>query len=107
MKKTINGKTYNTETARELACWTNTIHSRNFDHYTETLYQRRDGSLFIHGIGGPDSKYAVRVGNGYSGGQDLRPVSKAEAIASVREYANTSEIPSILEEIEGTEAVNE
>lgn len=56
--------------------------------------------------GGPDSKYAVRVGNGYSGGQDLRPVSKAEAIASVREYANTSEIPSILEEIEGTEAVS-
>lgn len=108
MKKTIKGKTYNTETAKELACWTNTLRSRDFDHYTETLYQREDGSLFIHGIGGPASKYAVWVGNGYSGGQDIRPVSREEALSVVQEYANASEIPFIIEALDSArEAVNE
>ena len=99
MKKTINGKTYNTETAKELATWTNTIYSRDFNHYSETLYQRRDGSLFVYGVGGPESKYAKWVGNGYSGGKDIQPVTKEEAIALVVERANGSEQESILEEI--------
>lgn len=99
MKKTVGGKTYNTESAKELATWTNTIYSRDFDHYSETLYQRHDGSLFIYGVGGPESKYAKWVGNGYSGGRDIWPVTKEDAIALVVERANKSEQETIIEEI--------
>ena len=97
MKKTINGKTYNTEKAKELASWGNGGRPRDFDAYSETLYQMKDGSLFIYGVGGPDSKYAKPVAGVWSGGKDITPVSKSEAIQLIKENANRSEQESIIE----------
>ena len=71
MKKIINGKTYNTETAKKLANWDNEIYG-SFDSIEETLYQKRTGEFFLAGEGGastirPPQKTAQKVG------QELSP----------------------------------
>ncbi len=57
MKKTINRKVYNTETA---ALIKNKTYSFFGDPagYEETLYKTAKGEYFVYGIGGAESKYA-------------------------------------------------
>ena len=48
MKKIINGKMYNTDTAKELAGWSSPGGRGDFSHYEETLYQKRTGEFLLH-----------------------------------------------------------
>ena len=63
MKKVINGKMYNTETAERLAEWDNGRWG-SFDACSETLYRKRNGELFLHGDGGCRSPYSKFSGDG-------------------------------------------
>lgn len=75
MKKIINNKKYDTETAR---CVGSNSYSypRDFNWFEETLYCKRTGEYFLLGEGGPASKYAERVEqNSWSGGKQLIPLS--------------------------------
>ena len=75
MKKIINGKRYDTDTAKELG-YTQYSNRRDFHHYVETLYRKNTGELFLHGIGGPMSKYAEMTGqNCWSGGEKIIPLT--------------------------------
>ncbi len=75
MKKIINGKMYDTDTAKRVG---STFHGdglRDFRHYEETLYKKRTGEYFLHGEGGPMSRYAESVGqNQWSGGEKIIPL---------------------------------
>lgn len=76
MKKIINGKLYDTETAKEIFCWSNNRSTRDFSHCAETLYKKRTGEYFLHGVGGPMSKYAESCGdNSWSGGSKIIPLT--------------------------------
>ena len=56
MKKTINKKVYNTETAAVVK--TNTVsYFGDPAGYEETLYKTKKGDFFVYGIGGAESKY--------------------------------------------------
>lgn len=56
MKKTINKKVYNTETATEIK--TKTVsYFGDPAGYEETLYKTAKGNYFVYGVGGADSKY--------------------------------------------------
>lgn len=56
MKKTINRKVYNTETASLIK--TNTVsYFGDPAGYEESLYQTKKGDYFVYGIGGTESKY--------------------------------------------------
>lgn len=80
MKKIISGKVYDTDTARELGSWANAGHWGDFGHMEETLYRKKTGEFFLHGEGGPATKYAEAVGqNEWSGGARIMPMSFAEA----------------------------
>lgn len=80
MKKIISGKVYDTDTARELGSWANAGHWGDFAHMEETLYRKKTGEFFLHGEGGPATKYAEAVGqNEWSGGARIMPMSFAEA----------------------------
>ena len=68
MKKVIEGKVYNTETAEELHDWSNHYPCSDFKACSESLYRTKKGAFFIAGSGGPLSSYAVPCGNGYGGG---------------------------------------
>lgn len=56
MKKIINKKTYDTETAKEV-CTYSYVFAGDFRKVTETLYRKKTGEYFLHGIGGHASKY--------------------------------------------------
>ena len=84
MKKIIDGKLYNTETATEVAVWSNGPDYRDFHHVAETLFRKRTGEYFLHGSGGPMSRYAVSCGqNSWGGGEKIIPLSFENA----REWA--------------------
>ena len=65
MKKVIDGKLYNTETAEEIANWSNSYGYSDFNHCKETLYRTKKGAWFIYGVGGALSRYNQAVGNAY------------------------------------------
>lgn len=92
MKKIINGRMYNTETAELVAEYWNGLPTNNFKYVSEELYRKDAGELFLFGKGGPLTDYAVSVGdNCYGGGERIRPMD----IDSVKQW---------LEDTDNTEA---
>lgn len=92
MKKVINGKMYNTETAKALAT---SYHGTpgDFSYYEETLYKKKTGEYFLYGIGGAASPYSQSCGqNSWSGGDGFEPLTEnavykwAEKNISADEY---------------------
>jgi hypothetical protein len=79
MKKLIDGKLYDTESAERVALWRNVLDRTNFRYCREELYLSSGGRWFIYGTGGPKSKYSERTAGGRSGGEDIRAVSEDEA----------------------------
>lgn len=89
MKKVIDGKTYNTETAEFLASWWNGCSTTDFGYCSENLYRTKKGTYFIEGVGGALSKYARSCGhNSRCGGEDITPLSEFEAREWVEANAN-------------------
>ena len=96
MKKIINNKVYDTDTAKKLGSWENMYDSRDFGYFSEALYQKRTGEFFIYGEGGPMSKYAKTVGtNQWSGGERIMPVTMAEAQEWAENHLSADEYESI------------
>ncbi len=87
MKKVIQGARYDTSTAREIGSWSNGYYPGDLYHCTETLYQTKSGKYFLHGSGGPASKYSRQTGsNSWSGGEEIVPMSPAAAAKWAEEY---------------------
>ncbi len=53
MKKIINGKTYNTDTADFI----DSVYPNGFSNWTEELYKKKNGEYFLYIKGGPYTKY--------------------------------------------------
>lgn len=100
MKKIINGKMYNTETAKALCCWDNGFGCGDFQHAEETLYKKRTGEFFLFGEGGAMSKYAQPDGNGWCGGSEIEPLTEAEARKWAEKKATADEYIAIFGEVE-------
>lgn len=84
MKKIINGKLYDTETAKEVGLRAHGEGPRDFHYFVERLYRKRTGEYFLHGEGGPMTQYARTVGqNQWSGGEKIMPLDYQAA----REWA--------------------
>jgi hypothetical protein len=82
MTKAIkNGMVYDTEQSEKITGYSNGGTTRDFSHVRETLYKTDNGNYFIHGRGGPKTKYAVSQPNGTSGGHEIKPVTEDEALA--------------------------
>lgn len=91
MKRIINGKKYDTDTAKFLG-YAGYSHPGDFGYWRETLYVKKTGEFFIHGVGGPMSKYAHRTGlNEWSGGEEIIPLSPEEARKWVEENLDADE----------------
>lgn len=56
--KIINGKRYNTKTAKKVACYSNGYPYTDFGYFCETLYRKKTGEFFLHEDGGAFTKYA-------------------------------------------------
>ena len=96
MKKIINGKVYDTETAKRLGWYENTYNVRDFHYCCETLYRKKTGEYFLHGEGGPMSRYAEASGmNSWSSGERIMPMTYAEATRWAEENLDGDEYEEI------------
>ena len=94
MKRVIDKKMYNTETAEQLGHYWNGLGPSDFRNLEETLYKTKKGVYFIHGSGGPLTKYAVAAGsNSTSGSDQIIPLSRREAI----QWAEDNEVTNLFE----------
>ena len=90
MKKVINGKLYNTETAKEIAYDEAGCGSNDFNYYCETLYITKSKNFFLAGEGHAMSRWAQSCGTSSWGwGSNIEPLTKEEALAWC-ERANVS-----------------
>ena len=61
MKKVINGRMYNTDTAKLVASYANGGGWGDFHHFEEGLYQKKTGEFFLHGEGGAKTAYSRQI----------------------------------------------
>lgn len=95
MKKIINGKRYDTDTAKNLGS-AGYSHPGDFNYWRETLYRKKTGEFFLHGIGGAMSRYARSTGlNEWTGGEEIRPLSLEEAQKWAEKYLEVEEFERI------------
>jgi len=100
MKKIINGKRYDTDTAKELT-YTSWSNRTNFGWWCETLYRKNTGEYFLHGEGGPASRYAETIGqNTWSGGEKIIPLSIEAAQKWAEEHLSADEYEKIFGAVE-------
>lgn len=103
MKKVINGKRYDTDTAREMASASSTEGRSDFHWWEETLYRKSTGEFFLYGQGGPASRYAESCGqNQWSGGSRIMPVSLETAQKWAEEHLDADDYEEIFGAIEET-----
>jgi len=83
MKKIINNKRYDTDTAKYTAdtgSLEQGIGPSDFNFWSETLYQKRTGEFFLYGEGGPLSKYSQPYeNNGSQSGAKIIPLTIDQA----------------------------
>lgn len=100
MKKYINGKKYDTETAKAVGSWSNNRSYRDFSWCEETLYRKKTGEFFLHGEGGALSRYARQAnGNMRGSGEEIRSLTFEEARTWAEENLDGDEYEEIFGEI--------
>jgi hypothetical protein len=88
MKRIIDGKIYNTETATLIADISPRYESRNDFNWEDTkLYRTRKGQWFLAGEGGARSRWSHPIGNGSTAGDGLELVQEYEAQQLVGQHA--------------------
>lgn len=96
MKKIIKNKCYDTATAKERGSWSNGLGYRDFAWCEETLYQKKTGEYFLHGAGGPMSRYSRSVGgNTWESGEKIIPMTLEEAREWAEEHLDGDEYEAI------------
>lgn len=100
MKRIINGRRYDTQTAKKVgeASYSN---CSDFHYWSEELYVKRTGEYFLYGVGGPMSKYSQQTGqNEWTGGKEIIPLSLNEAKMWVEKYLDADEYEKIFGKVE-------
>lgn len=80
MKKLIDGKMFNTETAEKIAFWSNGL-SNDAHEISETLYKTKKDNWFLRGYSGAFGPYGAKWGRNFSAGSDLVSLTQEEAKA--------------------------
>lgn len=98
MKKIINGKVYDTETAKRVGRWYNGHYTSDFAYCSEDLYRKKTGEFFLHGEGGAMSRYASHSGNSSGWGEQIEPLTYKQAQKWAEENLDGSEYCAIFGE---------
>jgi len=108
MKKIIKNRVYDTNTAKEIGCYSNDM--SGFDIVEEALYIKKTGEYFLHGHGGARTKYAKCDDYGSSSSGDrIIPMTYDEAREWAQERLDADKYISIFgdpEEESGTEIIS-
>lgn len=100
MKKIINGKRYDTETAQLIGSASYSNRS-DFRFWSEELYRKKTGEFFLYGEGGPASKYGRKIEqNTWAGGEQIIPLTLKEAQEWGEKYLDADEYEEVFGRIE-------
>lgn len=99
MKKIINGKRYDTDTA-EFIGYEQYLYPGQLDWWREELYKKKTGEFFLYGEGGPRSQYGVWRGNSASGGKEIRPLTLQDAQEWGERYLDADRYEEVFGRIE-------
>jgi len=89
MKKIIDGKSYNTDTATRIGHWWNGLSRSDFRYLEEELFLTKKGAWFIAGYGGAMTGWGESCdGNARCGGDGIKVLTEIEA----RQWCETHDI---------------
>ena len=101
MRKIINKKMYDTETAECVEEFENTPYKGNAHYYKELLYRKKTGEFFLYGHGNARTKYAaVTIGGMYSPDEKIIPLSEEEAKNWMEQYGNVDTYIELFGEVD-------
>ena len=101
MRKIINKKMYDTETAECVEEFENTPYKGNAHYYKESLYRKKTGEFFLYGYGNARTKYAaVTIGGMYSPDEKIIPLSEDEAKNWMEQYGNVDTYIELFGEVD-------
>ena len=103
MKKIINNKRYDTDTAKKVAEYDSDAARSDFNYYHEDLYQKRTGEFFLYSQGNAALKYSEldfltfsrAFPDGWQSGEKIIPLTVDEA----REWAERTQDADTTEKI--------
>lgn len=95
MKRIINGKRYDTDTAKFIKTYSSGLSISDFRYYDESLYLKKTGEFFLYATGNGASKYAGQYGDLRGPGEKIVPLTLDEAKAWVEKI----EDPDLYEEL--------
>lgn len=100
MKKILNGKLYDTQSAKLICDNWNGYGSGDFRYENEELYQKKNGEFFLYGEGGPLSSYSISYGGNSCYGERIIPMTNDEAIQWAQNNMDVDKYIEIFGEIE-------
>ena len=98
MKKIIDGKRYDTDTAAEIARHFTSNKSES-NWADERLFRTKRGNWFLFGEGYADSRWCTVARDGMRGpgGWDIQPIAEEEALAWLERHGETDLIEQYFE----------
>lgn len=84
MKKIIEQKMYNTDTATYIGNNSNNFSRKDFHYFSEDLYRKTTGEFFLFGEGHALSAYRGQYGDSWGWGEAIVPLTEDEAKNWVR-----------------------
>lgn len=99
MKKIINGKKYDTQTAKAVGEYSNGYSYSDFNYVRETLYLKKTDEFFLYGEGGAMTRYHERVGNCCTNGEAIIPLTRKKAMMWAEENMTAEEYEEIFGEV--------
>jgi len=101
MKRIIDGKRYNTETAECVCdCSPRGFYRGDFRYEDTQLYRTPRGNWFLAGEGGPSSRWARAAGlNSWTGGSGIQPLDADEARSMLERYGSASDVEQYFGEL--------
>lgn len=104
MKKIINGRKYDTETAKKVGEWEESVGVSDFSWYEEELYKKRTGEFFLYGCGNAASKYAEHAYGAWQGGSAITPLTYEQARQWAEESLDADDYEAIFGEVSEDDA---
>ena len=79
MKKIINGKLYNTETAERIDSWDNGQSTDSFKYIKETLYKKKNNEFFLYRFAGALTEYHEYDNGDWVSSRNIEKLTEDEA----------------------------
>ncbi|MEA4928592.1 MAG: hypothetical protein VB104_07945 [Candidatus Limiplasma sp.] len=107
MKKIINNRLYDTETAKAVGTDATPGNLGDLDYRKETLYLKKTGEFFLHGQGGPNTRYAVSAGqNSWAGGERIEPMALPAAREWAQQHLSADAFAAVFGDVDAADATD-